>query len=118
MLAQVSTPTIIKFESGTEDIELSSVLRILHALGMSDKRTLVFLDNDYKNDFNRNIIMFKGQDGEKEILCAISQEALDDHFNGEFKKNRKEIEHIARKKYLYNELEHEGSVLIRTTDLL
>lgn len=43
LIAQVSTPTISKFESGSEDIELSSVLCILHAVGMADKRMLMFL---------------------------------------------------------------------------
>ena len=76
LIAQVSTPTISKFESGSEDIELSSVLRILHALGMADKRMLVFLEEEQKYDFNPKIIIFRGQDGEKEIICAISQVAF------------------------------------------
>lgn len=79
---------------------------------------LVFLDEEQKYDFNSKIIMFRGQDGEKEIICAISQQALDDHFQGEFKKNRKEIEHVARRKYLYNELESDGSILISSSDLI
>jgi transcriptional regulator with XRE-family HTH domain len=123
LLAQVSTPTISRFESGREDIEVSSVLSILHALGMTDKRTLIFTEHKEKYDPDRHIILFKGMDGDKEINCAISGEALVDHFKGatilqRFNKNRSEIEHLSRRKYLYDELEPDGSILIRTGDLL
>lgn len=46
LLSQISTPTISRFESGRDDIELSSVLSILGALGMADKRLLVFIENN------------------------------------------------------------------------
>ena len=67
---------------------------------------------------------FWGQDGETRVGCAISEEALDDHFRGDgkdklevFKTNRQVIEQEARRKYLNGETEPDGSVLIRTTDL-
>ncbi len=70
-------------------------------------------------------ITFWGQDGDKRIRCRISREALDDHFsNGDrlkpeaaFKKHRKEIEALARRKYQYGEREPDGSVLLRTLDI-
>jgi len=74
--------------------------------------------------FDREVVVFWGQDGEKRIECAISREALDDHFNGDnrdklevFRANRQAIEEEARKKYLSGATQPNGSVLIRTLDL-
>jgi len=75
-------------------------------------------------DFDRGAVKFWGQDGKARVWCAISEEALDDHFRGDgkdklevFRANRQAIEQEARRKYLNGETEPEGSVLIRTTDL-
>jgi len=74
--------------------------------------------------FNREVVVFWGQDGETRVQCAISREALDDHFKGDnkdklevFRANRQAIEEEARKKYLAGATEPDGSVLIRTLDL-
>jgi hypothetical protein len=34
-------------------------------------------------DFDRGAVTFWGQDGKARVWCAISEEALDDHFRGE-----------------------------------
>lgn len=98
-------------------------MSILGVLGMVDQRQLVFAQQKANYDFDRSVLKFKGQDGDKTILCGISQIALDDYFYGMnqdplkiFKKNRARIEHEARKKYLANQLEPDGSVLIKTED--
>ena len=124
MLAGVSTPTISRFESGEKDVQLSSVISILTVLGMVDKRHLVFPSPKERYDPDRMVVLFKGQDGEKTVQCAISQEALEDHLGGDdkdplkvFVANRESIEHEARRKYFANQLETDGSILIRTTDL-
>jgi transcriptional regulator with XRE-family HTH domain len=125
VLAKVSTPTISRFEQVDKDIQLSSVLSILDVLGMTDKRTLVFLDEEFKADIEDRI-NFWGQDGEKRVLCRISREALEDHFSDRdrlrpvaaFKKYRKEIEVVARRKYLLDQREPDGTVLIRTNDMV
>ena len=69
------------------------------------------------------VVVFWGQDGESRVRCAISREALDDHFQGDdkdklevFRANRQAIEQEARRKYLAGETEPDGSVLIRTGD--
>jgi len=122
-LANVSTPTVSRFESGEENIEMSSVLNILEVLGMKDSRTLEFPDPKEKYDSIHGVIAFTGIDRNKKIRCAISFETLDDHFeNGQnplknFVKNRAVIENEAKKKYLNNKLESDGSILIRTEDL-
>jgi transcriptional regulator with XRE-family HTH domain len=124
LLAKVSAPTISRFEQNAEDLQLSSVLQILDALGMTDKRTLIFPDETFKYDIDERIA-FWGQDGEKRVLCRISREALDDHFSDRdrlrpeaaFKKYRKDIESFARRKYLLGRLEPDGTVLIRNDDI-
>jgi transcriptional regulator with XRE-family HTH domain len=107
-LAKVSTPTISRFENDEKDLQLSSVLAILDVLGMTDKRTLVFADQESQRD-STDAIVFWGQDGEARVRCRISRAA--------FKKYRKEIEALARRQYLYGQRELDGSVLIRTLDI-
>lgn len=74
--------------------------------------------------FDREIVVFWGQDGATRVECAISRETLDDHFKGDhkdklevFRANRQAIEEEARKKYLAGATEPDGSVLICTADL-
>jgi fido (protein-threonine AMPylation protein) len=74
-------------------------------------------------DFDRRAIKFWGQDGKTSVRCAISREAIDDHFRGDdkdklevFRANRRVIEQEARRKYLNGETEPDGSVFVRTAD--
>jgi transcriptional regulator with XRE-family HTH domain len=122
-LAKVSTPTVSRLENNEKDLQLSSVLAILEVLGMTDRRTLVFTDEAFSRDAS-DAIVFWGQDGETRVRCRISREALDDHFSdgrlkpeAAFKKHRKEIEALVRRKYLYGEREPDGSILVRTLDI-
>lgn len=123
-LAGVSTPTVSRLEGGEKDIQLSSAISILTVLGMVDERHLIFPDPKERYDFGRSIVLFRGKDGKKTVECAISREALEDHFGGDgkdpvkiFVANQEHIEHEARCKYLAGNLEGDGSVLIRTGDL-
>lgn len=123
-LAQVSTPTISRFEQAERDIQLSSALSIFDVLGMSDKRTLTFPDEEFSYDSGVGIT-FWGQDGPERVRCRISRDALDDHFSerdrlrpdAAFKKHRHEIEALARRKYLLGQKESDGSVLIKTHEI-
>jgi hypothetical protein len=89
------------------------------------KRDLKFPAPEERYDFDRGVVIFSGQDGETRVRCAISREALDDHFPGNdnkdkrevFRANRRAIEHEARRKYLAGETEPDGSVLIRISDI-
>ncbi len=123
-LANVSAPTISHFESGDKDLQLSTILNILGVLGMVDQRNLVFPEPREFNDRSRDSIVFRGQDGNKEVRCLISREALEDHFQSKssniltvFLEHRSKIEQEARRKYLENRLEADGSIMIRTEDL-
>jgi len=91
---------------------------------MREEHELTFPTPEERYIFNREVVVFWGQNGEKRVRCEISQEALDDHFGGDgkdkvevFKANRKAIEEIARRKYLAGQTEPDGSVLIRTVEL-
>jgi Protein of unknown function (DUF1488) len=113
---------VSRFESGERDIQLSSATNILGVLGMLDERVLVFPRIDARANGER--VIFTGKDGGKAVDCAISREALEDHFGGDnkdmlrvFKANRERIEHEARRKYVTGRIEPDGSVLIRTNDL-
>ena len=74
--------------------------------------------------FERDIVFFYGQDGEAWVRCAISREALDDHFQGDgkdklevFRTNRQDIEQEVRRKYIAGDTEVDGSILIHSDDL-
>jgi transcriptional regulator with XRE-family HTH domain len=122
-LANVSTPTVSRFELAAKDVQLSSVLAILDVLGMTDKRTLSF-DEGVTRDADDSMV-FWGNDGATRVRFRISRAALDDHFSdGErlrpdaaFKKHRRDIEGLARRKYLLGQREPDGSVLIRTGEI-
>ena len=100
------------------------MLPILDVLGMTDSRTVVFPDENFRADLDDRI-NFWGQEGGKRIQFRISREALEDYFSDRdrlrpesaFKKYRKQIESIARRKYLSNEKEPDGTVLIRGEDV-
>lgn len=123
-LAEVSAPTVSRFEGGEKDIQLSSVLRILGVLGMLDQRVLVFPEPRERYDSDHDIVAFWGMDGGKDVRCAINRKALVDRFKGDgkdklkvFAANRAAIEHEVRRKYLAGRLEADGSVLVKSDDL-
>jgi transcriptional regulator with XRE-family HTH domain len=123
-LANVSTPTVSRFELAARDIQLSSALAILEALGMTDKRTLSF-DEGATRDADDSMV-FWGNDGATRVRFRIARAALDDHFSegdrlrpeAAFKKHRRDIEGLARRKYFLGQREPDGSVLIRTTEIV
>lgn len=123
----MSAPTVSRFEGVAKNIQLSSALSILGVLGMLDKTMLTFVEPVENYDPERDLMLFEGRDGDKPITCAISGEALEDHFGARgsgrrqrlsaFTKHRDEIEDQARRKYLAGRREPDGSVLIRSEDL-
>jgi hypothetical protein len=83
-----------------------------------------------ENELNKFLLhsealsVFWGQDRAQRVRCAISREALDDHFHGDdrnelevFIENRPAIDDITRHKYLSGRVEPDGTVLIRTADI-
>ncbi len=70
---------------------------------------------------------FEGQALGAAVNCAVSREALDDHFGADglgqegrlqaFLRNRSRIEEIAGTKYLSSPVDESGAVLIKTADV-
>jgi Protein of unknown function (DUF1488) len=88
---------------------------------------LTFNNPTPRYDFGRDIVAFEGQALGQSAACAISREALDDHFGADgldkdgrvqaFLKNRSKIEKMARIKYLNCPIEEPDAVLIKTSDV-
>lgn len=123
-LAGVSTPTISRFESGQIDIQLPTVLSVFEVLGMLDKRSLNFSDPMAYYDPSHMVVRFAGNDDGKQVKCAISREALEDHFGLTSQdvvkvssKHLERIQHEVRRKYLSGSFEQDGSVLVSSDDL-
>jgi hypothetical protein len=81
-------------------------------------------------DYSRDVVMVGGEALSFPVSCAISREALDDHFRTDdtggrtneerletFRKNRSVIERMARQKYLFWPVEQPEAVLITTEDV-
>lgn len=89
-----------------------------------ENKELIFPAPEERYEISRDVVVFWGQDRTHRIRCAISREALDDHFHGDnrnklqvFRDNRPAIEDIARRLYLSGHVEADGSVLIRSADI-
>jgi hypothetical protein len=89
-----------------------------------ENKELVFPAPDERYDNNREVVLFWGQDRAQRVKCAISREALDDHFHGDgsdrlevFRAHRESIESLARLKYLSDRIEPDGTLLVRTADI-
>jgi Protein of unknown function (DUF1488)/Fic/DOC family len=89
-----------------------------------ENKELAFPAPEERYDTGRDVVVFWGVDRNQRVRCAISQEALDDHFHGDnrnklevFREHRVAIEEIARRKYLSGRVEPDGTVLIRTADI-
>ena len=88
------------------------------------KHELKFPDQAEKWDFDREVVLFFGQDGDNRVRCAIDREALDDDFRGDsrdkvevFRENRATIEQGARQKYAAGDTETDGSILIHSGEI-
>ncbi len=78
-------------------------------------------------DFDRDVVTFLGRAAGAPVRCAISREALDDHFGADglagegrlrvFRENREAIERLARAKFLSAPIEDPGTVLVKTADV-
>lgn len=126
-IANVSTPTVSRLEGGDKNIQLSSAISILEALGMVEKRLLEFADAAARYDEDREVFLFCGTASGRDVYCAISREAIEDHFKPQgggssarlaaFKRHRRTIEELAEQKFRARQFEPDGTILIRTLDI-
>ncbi len=123
--ADVAKSTLTRFEGQEQGIQLSSALSVLGASGLLDNRWVEFEDDNPKFDWNRDIVTFHGSIEGKNIQFAISQEALEDHFDDRpnikainiYNRHKNAIHHVARRIYLTGRGEIEGLFLIRSMDV-
>jgi hypothetical protein len=88
---------------------------------------LIFDGSTARYDFGRDTVAFVGATFGRPVQCAISREALDDHFGADgldntgrveaFQRNRSKIERLARRKYLSWPVEEPERVLVKTMDV-
>jgi len=113
--------------------EVGSVTRDLTLRAVGATRSLLpGIDLEFDNvppryDVNRDVVAFAGRALGRQVACAISREALDDHFGTDgldkerrvqaFLRNRSKIEQIARAKYLNGPIEEADAVLVKTSDV-
>ena len=107
----------------TEQARAAVVERLSRIPGLD----LTFNNPPAHYDFKRDIVTFEGEALGKPVNCAISREALDDHFGNDgveqdgriqkFLDNRSTIEQMARTKFLSWPIEDVDIVLIKTTDV-
>jgi len=88
---------------------------------------LSFIDSASNYDSTREVVNFSGQSFGELVACAVSREALEDHFGADgldrkgrlevFRKNRRAIEELTRQKYLSRPIDQPGSILLGTMDV-
>jgi hypothetical protein len=90
---------------------------VVHGLDLTFNNPLLVYD------FDRDVVTFSGKSLGTEVQCAISREALDDHFGTDrsgqkgriekVRENRSVIEQMARTKFLSWPVEEPEAVLIK-----
>jgi hypothetical protein len=115
---------LAKVAGFTRDLTLKTVGEPRSILSGID---LSFNNPAPRPDLHRDVVGFEGKAFGKPVACAISREALDDHFGTSgldkkgrveaFLKNRSKIEQMARAKYLNWPIEEPDAILIKTMDV-
>jgi hypothetical protein len=88
---------------------------------------LTFPDSQARYDSDREVVSFVGEALRHPVRCAVSREALEDHFGADggdkerrlttFHTNRSRIEQMLKTKYLSWLVEEPGAVLLTTEDV-
>ena len=113
---------LVQLSAKTRDLTLKAVGEIRRLLPGSD---LTFANPAPHYDFSRDTVTFAGEAFGAPVTCAISREALDDHFGAatkeerlqKFLDNRSTIENMAHEKYINWPIEEPETVLIKTSDV-
>lgn len=93
---------------------------------MVEHAPIDFPDKTETFDGFRDVVLFPGRTAGGEITCAVSGEALEDHFGAKgmsrrarlaaFRNQRSRIEDAAARKLVARQLEPDGSILVRSGD--
>jgi hypothetical protein len=94
---------------------------IIHGLDLR------FVDAVPRYNVDHDTVLFEAESARERVLCAISREALEDHFGADgltkeqrvevFRRHRGEIQEMARLIYLDHPVPADGSVLITSADV-
>ena len=94
---------------------------------MAEWPAIEFPEHVERYDVDRDIALFPARTADGDIACAISGEALLDHFEARgasrraliaaFRAHRSEIEDLAERKFSARSLEPDGSILITKADV-
>lgn len=117
--------------SGLRSISLSvrdEVLRVVRVPRASVPGSdLTYNDAPVHYDFAGDVVTFLAESGGEKVSCAISREALEDHFGADdanregriqsFRAHRQAIENMARTKFLHWPVEQPASILIKSGDV-
>jgi hypothetical protein len=86
--------------------------------------TIEFTPDESYEHHRRSVVWFNAVDDEKVISCAISLEALNEHFGAyaddplpAFRKHRQEIWDLAAKLINQRRFEADGTILIQSADI-
>jgi transcriptional regulator with XRE-family HTH domain len=121
--AKLGVKTVERFEQGGKSVNMSAVLAILGALGMTDRRNLVF-DGSFYIDIDDSVV-FWAYDRGVQVPSRISYEALTKRRPNPKRKRTEwvfmacqhDIEAIARRKYMLRRCQADGSVLVTKEDV-
>ena len=127
-IADISPPTVSRFEQGDRNLQLASALAILDVLDLLETPELTFTDSAARHDRDRDAVLFEGWNADNaRVFCAVTGEALADQFEAQgarsrarlaaFRKNRRRIEQVACQKYAAGHTEPDGSILVRIGDV-
>lgn len=88
---------------------------------------LEFASPQARYDFDRDVVSFSGMSGGNRHRCAVSREALEDHFGdfdedgklvlAVFRENRSAIEGLLREKFLRSQIENFEETLLKSEDV-
>jgi transcriptional regulator with XRE-family HTH domain len=121
--ANVSPAAVVRFEKGATSVNISAVVAILGALGMTDPRDLKF-DGSFYIDTDDSVLAWAYDRG-VQVPCRITYEALTKHRPNPKRERtewvymacQRDIEAIARRKYMLRGCEKDGSVLVTGADM-
>jgi transcriptional regulator with XRE-family HTH domain len=121
--ANVSPTAVARFEQGKTSINVGAVVAILGALGMTDPRDLKF-DGSFYIDIDDSVLAWAYDRG-KQVPCRITYEALTKRRPNPKKERtewvymacQRDVEAIARRKYMLRGCGPDGTVLVTAEDV-
>jgi transcriptional regulator with XRE-family HTH domain len=121
--ANVSPAAVARFEKCAKDTRIGAVVAILGALGMTDPRDLTF-DGSFYIDTDDSVLAWAYDRG-VQVPCRVTYEALTklrpnpkrERTEWVYVACQRDMEAIARRKYMLRGREKDGSVLVTKDDM-